>query len=249
MAKSLSILFFCMQSQQEKLVLIGMVVAVIVLLGLVVWSVLSKAPIDNSLPKTFAESVHTGLLDEKELNQAMLDDLDENPFPPGDGEETAFLLANVGNYYQTELEWVLERETPVAAQLQVTENNLTAQNALKKEIAFYVLFQYLQEIGQETAISVSEETFDSDATILEADQSLSTITARPLLPSDALASFAAESGLSENDIEAEIQSVLQEFLQFKKQQFSDAVTKYEKAVVAEQLLTWKYLMDAVATGA
>ncbi|MBU0636266.1 hypothetical protein KKE06_04545, partial [Candidatus Micrarchaeota archaeon] len=139
-----------------------------------------------------------------------------------------------------------ERETISYEALVGTENNLTAQNALQKEIAYYVLFQYLFEINIKTTYDITETGFDMDETIRLTNQEISIIEAVPLLPSSMLEEFAQDSGLSQEQIQNGIKETLEAFLDFKKNEFQESVTRYEQAVMGHQLLTWQFTLQAIA---
>ena len=233
-----------MKTAQEKLVLAGMVLAIVVLAGVLFWLSTSKNQGGISLSKSFAAELHEGIRQEWEINQALVLDLDEEPVP-AQNREPFFLLQNVARAYQHELEWLKEKENESFLELQ-TENNWAAQNALKKEIGWFVLFPYLQIISSQTVETVSNPAFDREQVVLQAEQELPFIKPVSLLPAESVQQFAAESGLTKEQVREGIQNAVSLFVSFKKTEFENSVTGFEKAVMAQQLLSWRFLLEAVA---
>lgn len=233
-----------MNPSQEKLAIGALIVGILVLGALLVWLVSARhAPIGASLPKEFSKSLHDGLAQEIEGNNALLDDLKQTN-PPDQNREQFYLLQNVAGSYQRELEWLQEKENASFLELQNTENNLVARNALQKEIAYYVLFQYMQQLNIQTAQVVSDPAFDIDETIRQTKQELPFLHEGSLLPNAKIKEFAQDSGLTEIEIEAGIKETVASFLRFKKSEFEESVTKYEKAVMGAQILSWRFTLAA-----
>ncbi len=231
-----------MKASQEKLAMAGLVIGILVLAAVLFWIVSNKKTVGVSLTKEFAQELHSGLQQELEINQALVQDIDDSPIP-AENRDQFFLLQNVARSYQRELEWLNGKEAVSFAEMQ-TENNAQAQNALKKEIAYYVLFQYLSLINQQITQTVSRPTFDKEEEIRKAEQELANPQTGSLLPSTKVDELAQESGLKKEQIESAIREALNDFLAFKKTDFEQSVTSYEKAVVGEQILTWRFLLQA-----
>lgn len=229
---------------QNELTLAGLVIGIIVLTGIFAWVVINKnSGIGVSLPKTFASELHEGLQTELEINQALVDDLDDLPVP-SENSEKFFLLQNAARSYQRELEWLSEKETVSFEVLSGTENNFVAQEALQKEIAYYVLFQYLLPINLKTIQDISEESFSIEDTIQSAEQEISILEAGYLLSSSETEEFAIESGLSKEQVQQSLQEITGLFQDFKKKEFEESVTQFEKAVIGQQIITWNYTIQA-----
>lgn len=239
---SLFVLVFGMKASQEKLAMAGLIIGILVLAGILFWIVSSKQKVGVSLSKEFAAELHSGLQQEWEINQALVQDIDDSPVP-SENREQFFLLQNVARSYQRELEWLKEKEAVSFLEMQ-TENNVQAQEALKKEISYYVLFQYLSLINQQIAEKVSLPTFDKEEEIRKAEQELASPETGTILPPAQIEELAQESGLKKEQIESAIQETVDAFLAFKKNDFAESVTSYEKAVVGEQIITWQFLLRA-----
>lgn len=227
---------------QNQLVMAGLVAGIVLLAGALLWISTGKQTVGVSLTKEFAQELHSGLQQEAEINQALVDDIDDSPIP-AENREQFFLLQNVARAYQRELEWLKEKEAVSFAEMQ-TENNAQAQNALKKEIAYYVLFQYLSLINQQIAETVSRPAFDKEEEIRKTEQELASPETGTILPPAQIEELAEESGLKKEQIESAIRETVNDFLAFKKTDFEQSVTSYEKAVVGQQILTWQYLLQA-----
>ncbi len=231
-----------MKANQNQFVMAGLVIGIVILAVVLLWIVSNKQQAGISLSKSFATELHNGLQQESEINQSLVDDIDEAPVPAGN-REAFFLLQNVARSYQRELEWLNGKENDSFLQLQ-TENNVQAQEALKKEIAYYVLFQYLSLINQQITEKVSQPNFDKEEAIRQTEQEFPLVQTGSLLPAAKLREFAQDSGLTEEQIDSSIRETVSAFLEFKKNDYSESVTSYEKAVVGEQILTWQFLLRA-----
>jgi hypothetical protein len=231
-----------MKPNQNQLVLAGLVIGIIVLLGIVFWILSNKETIGVSLPKEFANELHSGIQQEWEINNALVQDIDDLAVPK-ENRDQFFLLQNVARSYQRELEWLKGKEAVSFAGMQ-TENNLQAREAMKKEIAYYVLFQYLTLINHQVTQTVSQPGFDRDETITRTEQELQNPQTGSLLTESKLEELAQESGLTSEQIGSAITGTVNDFLEFKKTDFGESVTSYEKAVVGEQIITWLYLLQS-----
>lgn len=234
-----------MKLSQSEVVIAVLILGIVVLGGIWFWvSIQSPSSINASLPKQFATAFHETLQTELQLNRALLEDLDDMGVPE-ENQEPFFLLQNVGRAYQRELDWLSQKENAEFEVLSKTENNWQAQKALQSEIGYYILFSYVQTVNQKVTNDVSQTGFDIDQTIQNAQTEILQIQAKSFVPVSELQELATESGLTAEQIRTAITAILADFLEFKKQDFAESVTRYERAVLADQLLSWRFLLESI----
>ncbi len=235
-------------SDKKLIIFFGIV---IVLLAANLYLMMQPKKSDTaSLYKEFAVQTHSFIQQVKSDSAKLSGNLVETQDMNAEQRAQMVLLREFYNSMNADIVWISEKENTVYWQLMATQNPVTANELMRKEMALLVVGNYIFALNNDAITDGMSGLLDKNEAAEEAQASLSWITVGDLLNDEIAQQMIAETLIQKNDIINETKQLMGEYLELRKKAFNEAKKGTDAEYVAAiNLLELGYLLEVNANNA
>lgn len=231
----------------DKKLLIFLCIVIVLLAANLYLMMQPKKDDTASLYKEFAVQTHSSIqqvkADSAKLDANLIVTADMN----SEQRAQLALLREFYNSMNADIVWISEKENTVYWQLVATQNPLTANELMRKEMAVLVVSNYVFALNNEAITDGMSGLLDKNEAAEEAQASLSWIAVGDLLNDEVAQQMIAETLIQKQDIITETKKLMTEYLELRKKAFNDARKGTDaEYVAAMNLLELGYLLEVNA---
>lgn len=203
-----------------------------------------------SLYKEFAVQTHSSIQQVKSDSANLSGNLVETQDMNAEQKAQMALLREFYNSMNSDVGWISEKENNIYWQLVATQNPVTANELMRKEMAIMVVANYVFALNNDAIADGMSGLLDKSEAAEEAQASLSWIAVGDLLNDEVAQQMIAETLIQKNDIINETKQLMIEYLELRKKAFREAKKGTDaEYVAAMNLLELGYLLEVNANNA